>query len=131
MPTDRHGREFRPRDVVNAIARHVEAGEWVSFGQIAEVVELLTGHSTTGKGVGSALNPVAAGGYVAFRVRQVDGSFESYDHGEIAMSAVDATLLARAEGICDETGAVRMDRRLGTSMLAARAERTVQTLLDS
>lgn len=131
MAQDQQGRDFSPRVVVTAIARHVEAGEWVSFGQIAEVVEHLTGHATTGVGVGRALNPVDAGGYVAFRVRQADGGFQSYDHGTIAMSEAESVRLAQAEGICDELGKVRMDRRLGTSMLAARAERTVARLLGS
>ena len=131
MPTDRHGREFSPRVVVTAIARHVEAGEWVSFGQIADVVSLLLGHETSGIGVGRALNPVDAGGYVAFRVRQADGGFQAYDHGVIAMSEDESVRLAQAEGICDESGAVREGRRLETSMLADRAARTVERLLES
>lgn len=130
MPTATGGREFRPREVVNAIARHVGAGEWVSFGQVAEVVELLTGHPTNGNGVGSALHPLEAGGYVVFRVRGADGSFGGFDHGSVAMSEAESVRLAQAEGICDEVGAVRPDRRLATSVLAARSERTVGALLD-
>lgn len=102
--------EFSPRLIVNAIARHVEAGEWVTFGQIAEVVEMLTGHHTTPKGVGSALTATQSGGYVPFRVRQADGGFSSVTTGASFDGQDLMVTLARAEGILDPEGVVRVDR---------------------
>lgn len=128
---DRQGRAFRLRVLANAIARHVGPGEWVSYGQIADALEELTGHRTTGIAIGSALHPLSDGGYVAFRVRSQDGSFKPFAHDRIAVDTPTANRFALAEGICDVRGRVRSEARLDSSVLAQRALTVAEYLLDN